>query len=124
MLKSIILVGIGGGIGSILRFLTSQIQQNPNSLFPIKTLLVNVLGCLLIGFLFGLSEKNQLTNPYLKLLFITGFCGGFTTFSTFSLENFTLIQSGYLFTAIIYTILSVLLGLFALWIGVILTKMM
>ena len=87
MTKAILLVGLGGGVGSILRYLTSVVATKYfQSNFPLGTFAVNVLGCLIIGILIGLFDKQQLANPDLRLLFITGFCGGFTTFSAASVE--------------------------------------
>lgn len=123
MLKSILLVGIGGAVGSILRYLTSVLLNKYfQSNFPIATFTANVLGCLLIGILLGYFEKQHLANPELKLLLITGFCGGYTTFSTFSAENINIIQSGQIETVFIYTALSILISFTAVWIGLIITK--
>jgi len=123
MLKTLLIVGLGGGIGSIFRYLTSVLTQKyVQSLFPWATFLVNVIGCLIIGVLVGLFAKQQIENTDLKLLFITGFCGGFTTFSAFALENIKLFQSGGSFVALLYIALSVLLGIFAVWGGMLLVK--
>ena len=123
MLKQLILVGLGGGVGSMLRFLTSVITAKYYSnAFPLATFIVNVVGCLLIGLLIGLFSQNLQSNPHLKLLFITGFCGGYTTFSAFAAENITLIQNNNYLIAILYIGLSMLVGLLAVWAGVQLTK--
>jgi len=123
MLKTLLIVGLGGGIGSIFRYLTSVLtQKHVQSLFPWATFLVNVIGCLIIGILVGLFAKQQIENTDLKLLFITGFCGGFTTFSAFALENIKLFQSGNTLLALLYIALSVMLGVFAVWIGMLLVK--
>jgi len=123
MLRSIILVGVGGGLGSVFRYLTAVgINKYFQSVFPWATFVANVLGCLIIGLLLGLFERHQLTSPDLKYLFVTGFCGGYTTFSAFAAENMNLFQSGNTLTSFLYIAASVLIGLFAVWVGLILTK--
>ena len=114
MLKNILLVGMGGGIGSIARFLAQkyvyQLYPHP---FPMGTFLVNISGCFLIGVIYALAEKNNLFDPGLRLFLITGICGGFTTFSSFALENIVLAKSGEFFQFFLYIALSVVLGLLA-----------
>lgn len=118
MLKPLLLVGLGGGIGSMLRYLTSAFANKYfPSIFPWGTFVVNVLGCLLIGILLGIFERQALANPNLKFLFITGFCGGYTTFSTFAAENLELYQSGNILTLVFYITTSVLIGVLAVWLG-------
>lgn len=123
MLKSVLLVALGGSVGSILRYLASVFTTKFYSAnFPLATFIVNIIGCLIIGILFGLFEKNGIVNDNLRLLLITGFCGGFTTFSAFSSENINLLQNGNFMTAIVYISLSVILGLFAVWFGLFIAK--
>jgi len=123
MIKQIVFVGLGGAVGSILRYLTALlVLKHWSSAFPLGIFTVNMLGCLLIGLLIGLLDRNQAVNPDLRFLLITGFCGGYTTFSTFSAENLTLFQAGNYGTAIAYIGASVVLGLFAVWLGLFLTK--
>lgn len=124
MTRAIILVGIGGGLGSILRYLTSEFANKYfQGSFPLGTFAVNIIGCLLVGLLLGLFEKQQLTHPDFKYLLIMGFCGGYTTFSAFASENINLFLSGHSFTAFLYIAASVLLGLFAVWAGLSLIKL-
>lgn len=123
MLRTLIFIALGGSLGSVLRYLSSVIiQKYYTSFFPLATFLVNVIGCLLIGIIMGLFEKNQLTNSNIKWLLVTGFCGGFTTFSAFSFENITLLQNGNFGWAFLYIISSVVLGLGAVWLGLTLLK--
>lgn len=118
MLKNIIYIGIGGGIGSICRYLVSfALAKWINTAFPMGTFLINILGSLLIGLFLGFFDKNLLGDST-RLLLVTGFCGGFTTFSAFSTENLNLILSGNWFTAIVYSLLSVLFGVLSVWIGI------
>lgn len=123
MIKTLLLIGSGGFLGSISRFLTSRyLQNNFPSAFPFGTFFVNITGCLLIGLIYGFSERSSLLTPGWKMFLAVGFCGGFTTFSTFANENLALLRDGEFFHFIIYTGLSVFLGIAATLIGVIITK--
>src|SRR6187455_1929124 len=116
MIKYILIVFIGGGTGSVLRYLTSVLTNKYfTSGFPLATFLVNIIGCLIIGFVTGLYLKNSMTNPDTKLLLVAGFCGGFTTFSAFAQENINLLQTNQISMAVIYTTLSVITGLAFVW---------
>jgi len=123
MFKTFLFIGIGGAIGSILRYLTSVIVTKfwANQ-FPLATLITNVLGCFIIGLFIGLLEKNNLANSSLKWFLITGLCGGYTTFSAFGFENYSLFQSNNSSLAFIYIAMSVLVGIFAVWLGLFVSK--
>jgi len=118
MLRSLLLVGAGGAVGSIARYSIGHLagKYAPGS-FPWGTFAVNILGCLIIGILFGLVSKNQWMQQGGYLLLASGFCGGFTTFSTFALDNINLMQKGFSVTAILYTALSLVLGLLLCRVG-------
>lgn len=118
MIKQILLVGLGGAVGSILRFLTSafivRIEPFP---FPLATFLINILGCFCIGLFANLVPSNNL-----RMLLITGFCGGFTTFSTFASETLTLANNNQSAFAFVYVLVSCVIGISAVWLGMYLTK--
>jgi fluoride exporter len=114
---NILLVGLGGGVGSILRYL---LQRTFNVQFPYGTLVVNLLGCLLIGVLWGFFAKH--IDEQKRLLLVTGFCGGFTTFSSFTYEGVQMIMENRWFTFFIYVLSSVSIGLAATFFGYKLTS--
>ena len=122
MAKDIILVGIGSGIGGICRYLISLFMSQARNGFPWGTFMVNVAGCLLIGILWGVTSRLQNISPSLSLLLMTGFCGGFTTFSTFSKEGLTLLHANSYILFLSYVIGSVALGLMAVALGYYTTK--
>ncbi len=121
-MKQLLLVFLGGGTGSILRYLISKALNNSITHFYLGTFLVNVLGCLIIGFALGLSARNNLLSPNQAILLTTGFCGGFTTFSTFALEQQTFLKNGDILHFIIYTLTSIVLGIGAVTLGFWLSK--
>lgn len=114
MLKNLLLVFIGGGMGSVLRFGVSLVTRHLPAIgnFPIATFIVNILGCFLIGLFAGFSESSQW-----KFLLAVGFCGGFTTFSTFSMESLALYRNGQFGTMAIYVAASLLVGFAAAALG-------
>lgn len=124
MLKILLAIGSGSFLGGISRYLLSRAVQNSVvSAFPFGTMWVNIFGCFLIGLLFGLSERGNLSNNELRLFLAVGFCGGFTTFSAFSLENMTMLRDGSFLHFTLYAGLSVFLGLAATFGGHALTKL-
>jgi CrcB protein len=121
-MKQVLLVFLGGGFGSTLRFLISK-NLNSVSSIPLGTLLVNFFGSLLIGFILGLGMKQEAISPNTTLLLATGFCGGFTTFSAFSFENQALLKAGDYINFGIYSAGSIFLGIAAVLIGIWLSKL-
>ena len=113
---SAICVGIGGFIGACLRYCFTIIFPS-NWDFPLNTLLINIIGSFIIGVIFAMSENTSYMSPNSKLFLQTGICGGFTTFSTFSLETFNLLEKGNYFLGGLYIITSVLFCLIAVMIG-------
>lgn len=113
MVIKCLIVGIGGFVGSVLRYLISLIPMNEKFSFPVKTLVTNVLGAFIIGLIVAVSLKRPDLDPKTTLLIKTGFCGGFTTFSTFALESSDLIGKGQWGMAGTYMILSVILSVLA-----------
>jgi CrcB protein len=123
MLKTLLVIGSGSFLGGVARYLTTKLIQNfAVSTFPFGTMVVNLLGCLLIG-LFGISERTNLINDEWRLFLTVGFCGGFTTFSAFANENVILLRDGNFYFFALYTGLSVFLGLVAVFLGNALTKL-
>lgn len=124
MFKYVLLIGTGGFIGSVLRFYVSKlIQRIFLSSFPYGTFTVNVIGCLFIGIVFGIAEKGTWLTPEWRMFLTVGLCGGFTTFSTFSSENFQLLRDGQLLHVLLYTSLSILLGFLAVYLGYVISKL-
>lgn len=124
MLKALLLVSIGGAIGSSMRYLTSILMQKWLSQnIPWGTFVANILGCFLIGVLMGYFTKLQLNNNDYKLLLVTGFCGGYTTFSAFAFENFNMWQQGNNTAMLIYIATSVIGGLIAVFSGFAISKL-
>ncbi len=109
------LAGLGGCIGSMLRFGIYQLFRTTH--LPIATLVVNISGSFLIGVIMAIAVKYSAFNYSWKIFLATGICGGFTTFSAFSIENIQMLQEGKLFLSLAYIVASVLLGITAAWMG-------
>ena len=124
MLK-LLLVGVGGFVGSVLRYLTSGfvLKLFGKPYFPYGTLVVNIIGCLLIGFLIGLSENRQLFTPETRVLIFVGFLGGFTTYSTFGYEVFSFARDGQIISVLVNILLHLVVGIGAVWLGYSLSKL-
>ena len=112
-----LVVAFGGGIGACLRYLTGLIPLKEPFTFPIKTLVINLLGCFVIGFITALAVKNSSLSPKTVLFIKAGFCGGFTTFSTFALETEMLFKTGHAGLAVVYIALSVIFGISLVLVG-------
>lgn len=119
-----LLVFLGGGIGSVLRFLIGKTYNSYFQNFFLGTFLVNIIGCLLIGFILGISLKSNYLTQNQTLLLSTGFCGGFTTFSAFAFEKHSLLKAGELFHFSFYTISSIVLGILAIALGLWISKLL
>jgi len=115
MIKNILLIGLGGGIGSMCRYWASLLLLNKS--FPVATLLINISGSFIIGLVAAYALKNEWFAANWKLFLATGICGGFTTFSAFSLENLQLLQQGKYLWALLYIAASIVLGLIATFFG-------
>ena len=116
-MKSFLLVFLGGGLGSALRYLVASAMNQYSKVLPFGTFTVNILGCLLIGMILGYAQKENTLTSNQILLLATGFCGGFTTFSAFANENLELIKNGEIFNFSVYTTTSILVGVLAVFIG-------
>jgi len=121
-MKNLLLVFVGGGFGSVLRYIIGKYLNNSENGIPYGTFLANILGSLLIGFILGYALKNNSLSSNQTILLATGFCGGFTTFSTFAYENHLFLKSGDFTSFAIYTIASFVLGFLAVFLGMFLAK--
>ena len=118
-MRDVLLVGLGGMAGSILRYAVSTISQGGDKILGVApgTLTVNIVGSLLLGLVLGISESEEITSSALRPLLITGFLGGFTTFSAFGGETVTLLRQGALMPGIVYILLHIVVGIGAVWAG-------
>lgn len=117
-MKQLLFVAVGGATGSVLRYLTNLVTMKYYSAsFPLATFFVNIVGCFLAGLIFGIFKNETAEAQNLKSLLLVGFCGGFTTFSAFALENIKLMNSGNLTSFVVYTFASLAAGFVAVWAG-------
>lgn len=121
-MKQLLLVFVGGGFGSVLRFIIAKYLNSTTTGIPYGTFAANILGSLLIGIVLGLALKNNTFSPNQILFLATGFCGGFTTFSTFAYENHLFLKSGDFLSFALYTIASFVIGFSAVFFGMYLVK--
>lgn len=120
---NILVVGAGGFVGSVFRYLISGALQklSPEGVFPLGTLGVNIIGCLVIGLLAGVAENLQVFGPQVRLFLFLGVLGGFTTFSSFGYETMAMLRDGQALAAMTSIGLHVVVGLFAVWLGLTVT---
>jgi CrcB protein len=121
-MKQLILVFVGGGFGSVLRYVVGKWLNNAENGIPYGTFAANIIGSLLIGIILGLVAKNETLSQSQTLLLATGFCGGFTTFSTFAYENHVFLKSGDFASFAVYTIASFVIGFLAVFAGMYMVK--
>jgi len=120
---NMLIVGAGGFLGSVFRYLISGLLQklSPEGVFPLGTLGVNVIGCLVIGLLAGAAENLQVLGPQARLFLFLGLLGGFTTFSSFGYETMAMLRGGQVLVAVANVGLHIVVGLFAVWLGLTVT---
>jgi CrcB protein len=117
-MKYLLLIGLGGGLGAISRAkLSGFVLHHAATDFPLGTLVVNIVGCLIAGILSGLVERQEWFSPDTRVFLFTGLLGGFTTFSAFGVETISRLKQGHVAVALSYVALSVLGGLVAVWLG-------
>ena len=122
-MKQLLLVFLGGGLGSSLRYIIGNYLNSSNTGIPYGTFLVNIVGSLLIGIILGLAVKSETLSQNTILFLATGFCGGFTTFSTFAYENHVFLKSGDFTSFALYTIGSFIVGFAAVFFGIWLVRL-
>jgi fluoride exporter len=122
-IRILLIIGTGGFLGTIARYLTQQgISKILPIIFPYGTLTVNIAGCFLIGIIYALADRGSALSPEWRIFLTTGFCGGYTTFSAFSFESYNLIRDEQYLYLSLYVGLSIILGIMATFLGIILIK--
>ena len=118
-MKQLLIVGFGGFLGSVARYKLGGfvLHHSPVWRFPLSTFLVNISGCFVIGVLAALAERHDFLSSDTRLFLLTGLLGGYTTFSAFGLEGFSLLRRGEIAVCVVYALLSVIFGLLAVWLG-------
>ena len=123
MFRFLVYVIVGSSLGGAARYLSQEfVQKNFPSFIPLSTLSVNIVGSFIIGIIYALAEKSKIS-PEVRILIATGFCGGFTTFSSFAFENVKLMQDGEFFNTALYILLSLVIGFVAVYLGILFTKL-
>lgn len=124
MVKTLLFIGAGSFLGGVSRYaLTRLVQDHILHVFPYGTLVVNIVGCFLIGLFYGLFDRGHVLDPDIRMFLTVGFCGGFTTFSTFANENFSMLQGGNFLGMGVYAVLSFALGLAMVYLGQLTVKL-
>ena len=122
-MNKILFIGVAGLLGTLGRYwLSGWADERWGATFPISTLIVNLVGCLLIGFLFHATEEKYLVDPVLRSAVLIGFLGGFTTFSSFGVQTFNLLRDGEIFLAGVNVLVSNIAGLLLVWTGYAVSK--
>lgn len=125
MLKTILIVGTGGFMGSVARYLTQLIvERYLHSTFPWGTFVANVAGCFVIGLVYALAERGNLLSPEWRIFMTVGFCGGFTTFSSFAYNNLTMLAESNLVQLFGNITLSLIFGMAAVYLGIVAVRLL
>ncbi len=123
-MQKYLLIAIGGALGSVTRYLVgSAVFNRMGTRFPYGTFVINLTACLIIGFFLAAAGRRAEVNPALRFLIPIGFVGAYSTFSTFEWETFVHLRTGDFLVAALYVSLSILLGLLAVWLGVVLARL-